>query len=138
MGYWGLGLELIFFWGGVRCNSAHNTVLFELIYYRSSPSEDEHRRHREVERPPQDLQVVNHKSRADFRAGIPAGIPSCQHGAFSAGGHLYQMHISSYLVLVATLWAGTIVPTSLTKKMSSRKTGVTPFSGEGAGLNPSR
>ena len=67
MGYWGLGLELIFFFGGVRCNSAHNTVLLELIYYRSSPSEDEHRRHREVERPPQDLQVVNHKSRADSR-----------------------------------------------------------------------
>ena len=62
MGYRGLGLELIFFFGGgLRCNSAHNTVLLELIYYRSSPSEND----------------VNHKSRADFRAGIPAGIPPC-------------------------------------------------------------
>ena len=77
MGYWGLGLELIFFWEGLRYNSAHNTVLLDLIYYRSSPSEDEHRRNREAERPPQDLKVVNHKSRADFRACIPAGIPPC-------------------------------------------------------------
>lgn len=77
MGYWGLGLELIFFLGGLRCNSAHYTVLLELMYYRSSPSEDEHRRHREAERRPQDLQVVNHKSRASFRACIPAGIPPC-------------------------------------------------------------